>query len=117
MRNIGSFAAITVETVTSLTCTDDDMKIRLNVTELKWLYNDTNPAYISLVNEGCTGSTIGDTWAIDNPHSQCYTQRKVLTRGRDLSYRPRLANQHAETRHIPFSTASFIRQFRNVSFR
>ena len=71
------FTAITVETVTSLTCTDDLMKIRVNVTELKWLYNDTNPGYISLINEGCTGSTTGDTWAIDNPHSQCYTQRQV----------------------------------------
>ena len=84
------FTAITVETVTSLTCTDDLMKIRVNVTELKWLYNDTNPGYISLINEGCTGGTTGDTWAIDNPHSQCYTQRQVglvSTGARGTQYR------------------------------
>ncbi|XP_070183521.1 CUB and zona pellucida-like domain-containing protein 1, partial [Littorina saxatilis] len=71
------WSPVTVETVTSLTCTDDDMKIRVNLTELRWLYSDTDPAYISLVNEGCTGSAIGDEWVIDNPHSQCYTQRQI----------------------------------------
>ncbi|XP_070184508.1 scavenger receptor cysteine-rich domain-containing protein DMBT1-like [Littorina saxatilis] len=71
------WSPVTVETVTSLTCTDDDMKIRVNLTELRWLYSDTDPAYISLVNEGCTGSAVGDEWVIDNPHSQCYTQRQI----------------------------------------
>ncbi|XP_067653017.1 deleted in malignant brain tumors 1 protein-like [Haliotis asinina] len=69
--------AVTLESTVSLTCSDAAMNIKVNITELRWLYPDTNPAYISLVNEGCTGSYSGDTWSINNPHSQCYTNRAI----------------------------------------
>ncbi|KAL8584092.1 hypothetical protein ACOMHN_022432 [Nucella lapillus] len=69
--------AVTLESVTSLNCKADVMEVRVNVTELRWLYNDTKPAYISLLDESCNGTMIGDIWTVHNAHSQCYTQRKI----------------------------------------
>ena len=42
---------------------------------------------------------------------------RELTRRRNLSDRLRLANEHAQTRHITLSVAVSIRQFRIISFR
>lgn len=79
------WAPLLVDTVTSLTCTADKMQVRVNLTELHWLYDDTNATFISLANEGCTGSVVGDQLMINNSHSQCYTQRQI--NGSHVTYR------------------------------
>ncbi|KAK6178450.1 hypothetical protein SNE40_013239 [Patella caerulea] len=87
----GEWIPFEVKNTVSLSCYADRMYIKVNLTELRLLYNDTDPRYISLLNERCTGSYAGDIWYIENNNADCYTKRLInndsVTYKNDLIYK------------------------------